>query len=517
MTVCVTVRENDNEKENQKKNQKKDTNIEKKMYLEPQESIFEMMMRQEETFLSFCGGKGMCGRCRIQYLTPAPIPKAEERKYLTPEELRQGIRLACLAYPKEDCEIVPLYQSLYRKTEKGEPEEILSVYETSLQEMEYKDHYQKTTHQDTRYQGFKDQNCRYQQIIAVDLGTTTIVLQRIRVMDNAVLEERRIMNPQRIWGADVISRMEASIHGKRERLQQIVVDALEKIVDELQSAEQDLPLFIAANTVMEHLLMAEDMTHMSAYPFTPVTLEQTQINIGKYQATLLPAISTFVGADITAGIYATQLGKEQKGIRILLDLGTNGEMVISNGERMIATATAAGPAFEGRLSGELKGSDLIALVAELLDNGVVDETGLLQEPYFSTGYEIQGEIIHQEDIRALQTAKAAVYAGLRILLEKIQVKIDEIDQVYLAGGFGYYLDVKKAARIGLLPEKLQEKTVAVGNTSLLGAYLYGKAQHGQRINPPKEVMEIKKKTEVINLAEQEVFESYFISALNFPS
>lgn len=490
MAICVTVREHG----------QAGNHAERKMYPQPQENLFEMMMRQEENFLSFCGGKGMCGKCRIQYLTPPPMPKIEERKWISPEELRQGIRLACLAYPREDCVIVPLYHQLYEKEHDAEKKGILSLYETSLQGESIMGNCSK---------------CKDQQIIAVDLGTTTIVLQCIQVADNQILAEKRIMNPQRTWGPDVISRMEASIHGKREILHQILVEALEKSIGELQSAEKNIPIYIAGNTVMEHLLMAADMTGLSHYPFTPVTLEQTAVNIGKYQAILLPALSSFVGADITAGIYAMQMARKEHEINILLDLGTNGEMVIGNRTRMIATATAAGPAFEGRISGKQRGSDLIALVAEMLDAGVLDETGLLQEPYFTEGYEIHGAMIRQEDIRALQMAKAAIYAGLRILMEAMKVEADQITHVYLAGGFGYYLDVQKADRIGLLPKGLQKKTIPVGNTSLLGAYLYGRTQEQGKIQPPVELQEMKEAIEIVNLAEEKSFEKYYISAMNF--
>lgn len=493
MTVCVTVRENI-------KDETECSRV-KELYLQSPESIFDMMMRQEDTFLSFCGGKGMCGRCKIQYLTPPPFPKAEERRFLSPEELRLGIRLACLSHPREDCEIRPLYREQYGKEDGEEQEEILSQYELSL--------WDKT-------ESGEDKDDRKQQIIAVDLGTTTIVMQRIRLKDNEILEERRVMNPQRSWGADVISRMEASIQGKREMLRKVLVDTLEEALDALQSPNRDVTIYIAGNTVMGHLLMGADMTEMSHYPFTPVTLEQTAVKIGKYQSILLPSLSAFVGADITAGIYATRMGQAQKEINILLDLGTNGEMAIGNHTRMIVTATAAGPAFEGRMSGERKGSDLIALVAELLDAGVVDETGLLEEPYFTEGYEIRGEIIRQEDIRALQMAKAAIYGGLCILMEAMEVTAREIAHVYLAGGFGYHLDVRKAERIGLLPKGLEEKAVAVGNTSLLGAYLYGKAQQGEKIKPPEEIQKLIEHIEVRNLAQEKSFESHYISAMNFP-
>ncbi|MDD2971118.1 MAG: ASKHA domain-containing protein [Lachnospiraceae bacterium] len=513
MDVCVTIKSSQ---------QRKRTLLEKSVILRDGESIFEALMRQAYIPLSFCGGKGMCGLCRIQYLTPAPIPKAEERKFFTPEELRNGMRLACLAYPKTDCEIVPVYIE-ESKLEKNKLEEenarnIVAVYNIDQWNRKAPD--------------------RISQIIAVDLGTTTIALQRIHTGNDQVLCEKRIMNPQRAWGADVISRMDASIHGKREELHEMTIGAIENAIDEMLQGDiqnregfsdelhedkkenHDINVIIAGNTVMLHILLGLDMTSLSVYPFQPVTLQQATMTIGKYKATLMPGISAFVGADITAGIYALQMyhrcqKTEQEKVNILLDLGTNGEIVMGNTYRMLTTATAAGPAFEGRSMGRWTGSDLISIVADLLDAGLVDETGLLQEPYFTNGYEIQGVKVTQEDIRALQMAKAAIHAGIEILMENMQVTVDKVEHVYLAGGFGYFLDVGKADRIGLLPRGLRSRTAAVGNTSLLGAYLYGKVQKSDEIAPPEEVTGMLAHIETINLATQKTFEEKYIKAMDF--
>lgn len=206
------------------------------------------------------------------------------------------------------------------------------------------------------------------------------------------------------------------------------------------------------------------------------------------------------------------------GAVLFIDLGTNGEMAITDGKRMIVTATAAGPAFEGGAGASVHGSDMIAITASLLKQGVIDETGLLAEPYFEEGITVpvpgKEETIYltQKDIRDLQMAKAAVRAGVEILCEKMENPA--ISAVYLAGGFGYYLDVEAAVKIGLLPKSMRGKAKAVGNTSLAGAFLIGRDLLMGRLN--KEMLEQKlSKIESINLAEQEGFETLYLKHLNF--
>lgn len=473
---------------------------EKKYFLSPGETLFEMLIRQENYFLSFCGGRGMCGKCKIQFLSPPPMPHAEERKFLTPEELRKGIRLACLARPKEDCVISILFEE--EKIQEMDLEQrIVASYIPAYVDQEQKD--------------FSES-----QMVAIDLGTTTIVLQLLEIASGKICSERRVLNPQRTWGADVLSRMEASIQGKREVLRDRTIHLLEQEISSL-TKDENISIVIAANTVMEHILMGFDVSGLSVYPFLPVSLEQMQITIGCYHATLMPGISGFVGADIMAGIYALHMHQSEE-INLLLDLGTNGEMVIGNRDKLLATATAAGPAFEGGTLASVQGTDMIAQTAKMLQKGILDETGLMEEPYFHEGYQVKEFSLQQADIRNLQMAKAAIHAGVEVLLEQMQVHIEQIGQVFLAGGFGYYLDVECANRIGLLPKGMQQKTKAVGNTSLYGAYLYGKAQWQAKErgiedwhNTPKEIIQIKNSIKTINLAEQESFEGMYIAAMHF--
>jgi uncharacterized 2Fe-2S/4Fe-4S cluster protein (DUF4445 family) len=202
-----------------------------------------------------------------------------------------------------------------------------------------------------------------------------------------------------------------------------------------------------------------------------------------------------------------------EGISLLIDLGTNGEMVLGNGQKMIACATAAGPAFEGMLEDGRQavwGADLVKAVSLLLEKGILDETGLLAETYFKEGVTIGGVRITQEHVRNLQTAKAAIAAGVEILVKEYGIAIEDISQVYLAGGFGYFLEEEAAIRIGLLPKVLQGRIQAVGNSALAGCYAY----HLDR-KAEEKITRIKELTRVINLAEVEGFAETFVNHMNF--
>lgn len=461
------------------------------------ESIFTMLLRQEKELLSFCGGRGSCGRCRVQFLENPTMPSSLDRKFLTPEELRGGMRLACQSRPKADCKVRLAF--LQKKDS-----EIVTEYHNRYQE--------------------QGEQCPEGNFIAIDLGTTTIAMQLLSIASGEVLGEYRAMNPQRKFGADVVSRMEASNQGYRIQLQSLVQEELLRGITSL-TLERKILIVLAGNTVMEHLLLGYDVQGLSRAPFKPVNILQNTMELEGFHIVIMPCISAFVGADITAGLLAVDFQDTDK-TNLFLDLGTNGEMAIGNREYVLCTATAAGPAFEGGITAQIQGTDMIALTAELLEQGLIDTTGLMPEPYFTKGINMQTTdsvdniVIKQQDIRALQMAKAAVFAGIQILLEKWDISYDEIDKVYLAGGFGYYLKVECAGRIGLFPQELERKVISVGNTSLFGAYLYGKNQVMQKAAGQSFDIRINHMlacTESINLAEQAGFGDIYLSALNFPN
>ena len=352
-------------------------------------------------------------------------------------------------------------------------------------------------------------------IAAVDIGTTTIAMQLRRIQDGEVLDTFSCLNPQRNYGADVLSRIEAAESTEAaEAMQKAVKEALEQGIRQFRRRLSVLQLkdtsavlkrmVIAANTTMVHLLMGYDVSGLGHYPFKPQNLSAVHTNLFDLDTLILPGASAFVGGDIVAGIHALRM-QEREEVTLLLDLGTNGEMVLGNRDRLIAAATAAGPAFEG--NGECYGADLMALTAELLKEELLDSTGLLAEPYFENGVDVGGVHLTQQYIRQLQMAKSAICTGVRILCDKYGLKdVSAISTVWLAGGMGYYLNARAAADIGLFPEELAERTKAVGNAALEGAFLYGRVQENASVLKTPEI-------EVFNLAEEPDFSKTYIDGM----
>jgi len=349
--------------------------------------------------------------------------------------------------------------------------------------------------------------------VIADIGTTTIAMEAVDAQGKKMAEYVQ-PNPQRVFGRDVISRIQAAERPLvAKQMQSLVKQVLLQGLEEFQKKGIDgKNIYMAGNTTMIYLLLGYETEELGYAPFHASYLEGCKIELGEWEAFVIPGLSAFVGSDIVAGVLAGDMSVK-KSISLLIDLGTNGEMVLGNCEKMIACSTAAGPAFEGMLEEgrqALWGADLVKMVAILLERGILDETGLLAEAYFTEGVTIGGVRITQEHVRNLQTAKAAIAAGIEILVKEFGIDLEDIGQVYLAGGFGYFLEEKSAVRIGLLPHKLQGKVQAVGNSALAGCYTYhfdGKAE--------EKVTRIKELTRVINLAEMKDFAEIFINHMNF--
>lgn len=379
--------------------------------------------------------------------------------------------------------------------------------------------------------------------IAIDLGTTTLVFALVDKTSGQVVHTITMLNSQRKYGADVLSRIQASVDGKKDELRKAVQKDLREGIDKLLkeyrttkvvdglSEQQSMNIkhiVISGNTTMIHLLMGYDCSTLGVYPFVPVNTEGitgTAEEIWGYRqqdnaikVTILPSISAYVGGDIVSGLYTLDF-VDNKEISLFVDLGTNGEIALGNCDRILTTSVAAGPAFEGgniscgtgSVAGaicavtitrnvediegntsqlfnvQLKtihnaqpcgicGTGVIETVSELLKCGFVDETGLLADEYFETGFPLTNTenpiLFTQQDIRQFQLAKAAVRTGIEVLTKEYGITTAEIDKVYIAGGFGYHLNIEKAASIGLISPELADRAVAVGNTSLAGAVKY---------------------------------------------
>lgn len=461
-----------------------------------------------------CGGTGRCGRCRVRFLSQAPLPSSADRRFLTPVELREGYRLACTARPCADGEVEICFA-------KGREAKIVTASVTEEETAAAVAHIEAGAgEKDAVGDGARRLFC------AVDLGTTTVVMQLIDLVTGDCVHTYAFQNPQRAYGADVLSRILAAENGKAGALQEALTAELKKGLLQMEAKGRPERVIISGNTAMGHILLGYPAGSLGRAPFTPYHIGSSRFDLCGYPALFMPGISAFVGADIVSGMYACGMANNKEH-SLFIDLGTNGEMAVGNSDRILCTAAAAGSAFEGSVCPHILGTDLTAIAFDLLADGIMDESGLLQEPWFTEGYRTGGVVIRQQDIRNLQMAKAAICTGVEILLERMGLW-DRIAHVYLAGGFGYYLDVDKAVGIGLIPAVLQEKCQAVGNTSLAGAVRYGRLtgkavfQNGERGTvvwddgmEEKKLQHIIEISHCLNLAEQPEFAARYVDAMTF--
>lgn len=367
--------------------------------------------------------------------------------------------------------------------------------------------------------------------IAIDLGTTTLVFQLIEASFGTIVHTVTLLNSQRKFGADVLSRIQASVEGKRQELQECIRKDLLEGIAQLKNEcnvkpEQIKDIVIAGNTTMIHLLMGYDCSGLGVYPFTPVNmdvindtadailgLDNTEAIQKTLDITIFPGISAFVGGDIVSGLYELDFANKNE-ISLFIDLGTNGEMALGNKEKLLVTSVAAGPAFE--MGPVTWGSNVIEIVSGLLENGIIDETGLLADEYFDDGYPIgtaedgRQIIFNQKDVRDLQLAKAAVRAGVETLIKRYEITSEQIAKVYLAGGFGSHLDVDKAAVIGMLPKELAEKAEIIGNSSLAGCVKFLRDEGRMDF-----IQSIKDISEPVMLAKDTFFEKKYMENMSF--
>lgn len=445
--------------------------------LQNNQTVLERMRREGIFLPADCGGRGTCGKCRVRFLEGAPDPTEEERKKLTQEQLQDGVRLACRACPEGRFTV---------------------EYELSEEEIQAESI---VTEKDTDSAAggtLSGKGSGAEKEVAIDIGTTTIAAALLDAESGRVLDTVTCVNHQRAFGADVISRIQASNDGKKEELRQLVRKDIGSLITQLGEDPEKVPVVIAGNTTMQHLLQGLSCETLGVAPFTPVDISMHRDR----NHLLLPGISTYVGADIVAGIVAVGMDVSED-ICLLIDLGTNGEMAIGNKDRILVASTAAGPAFEGGniscgvagIPGAISrvtitdgkaqcetigdkepiglcGTGVLETMYELVKEEIVDETGLMDDDYVDDGFPLSGDIVFTDkDIREVQLAKSAIRAGAETLIKEFGTDYSGISKLYLAGGFGQKIDLEKAAGIGILPEELIGKTEAAGNTSLQGAVM----------------------------------------------
>ena len=399
---------------------------------------------------------------------------------------------------------------------------------------------------------------------AVDLGTTTVAV-RIYDLENAVeLRTLSAWNAQAAYGGDVISRIRYTMD-EPDGLHELSVLIRRQTEDLILTALADCgrdkaelkSVFLAGNTVMQHIFAGYPVRSIATAPFKPETLFEAPTGDTLLGAELnyAPCVAGYVGGDITAGLLASKLCSAG-GSSLFLDIGTNGEMALVSGGRVSCCAVASGPAFEGAgiscgmpaLSGAVShvrydrgflydvigavepvgicGSGLIDLAATLLKLGCIDPGGRLLPPELAPEkvrryirpdgqgngvfYLTENVYLTAADVRSLQLAKAAVAGGVEVLLARHGIKASDLDRVCLAGGFGNYIDPKSAMALGMLPEIAPEKLRCLGNTSLAGASMAAVDPEERR-----ELRSCAEKSEYIELSGLREFTEAFTDNMTF--
>ncbi|MEJ2053653.1 MAG: ASKHA domain-containing protein, partial [Calditrichaceae bacterium] len=446
------------------------------------ETIKAALEREGFYFPVNCGGAGICSNCRIEFLTEPPKMKRVESSMFG---RNSTYRMACQHPAHEDCSIaLPITT------------ETMNVKRVSGMDIAVKS------------KGFG---------IAIDLGTTTIAIYLVNLKTGKIVDQKSFINPQTTIGGDVMTRLKKTMEeGGLEQLNYMIHAEIGKSVISLLAlnklhADAVKEVAIAGNSVMAHLFLKKDPSGLAQKPFISSLQEKGWLNFDPASISMpstckcrfFPVLQGFIGGDTVAAILAIDLD-QKKGINILVDLGTNGEIVLSVNGQFYATSAAAGPAFDGMsmysgmpaISGAIEdvsrngnvfiinnseplgicGSGYISLIAYMFHNQIINETGLIDPGKVKRNYwlpisEKDNIRITQEDIRKFQLAKGAIAAGIKILCDHASVSYDQIDRLYITGSFGTHISVKSAIIIGLIPAISENKIEFIDNGAGRGAII----------------------------------------------
>ncbi|KTE92634.1 metal-binding protein [Desulfitobacterium hafniense] len=573
---------------------------------------------------STCGGRGTCGKCKVQVDPTLVDPALDMGKFLSDSERKAGWVLACRYKVAEDL-IVNLSESKdahQRKTNLSQLEDIdlapsVKKYELKLAKPTVHDqtpdwdrlmaalpspkiHFNRTLaaglpqilHQSNFHvTAVVDGNAllavepgdttQKSHGLAIDIGTTTTVVYLVDLLQGKILDSDALTNPQRVFGADVISRITHAAKGPEQlqQLQTVVVEGLNTIISRLckrnDLKQEDIyQAVVVGNTTMSHLFLGIDPTYLAPAPFIPVFRQSVQVKAAELGLNILktghvvvvPNVAGYVGAD-TVGVMIAAKVDQLPGYTLAVDIGTNGEIILAGGKRILTCSTAAGPAFEGAeikygmraadgaiervkitddvelaVIGNAKpigicGSGLIDAIAQMAETGIIHESGRivntpedlaklppkLQERIRNAegGYEFvlawekdtglkEDVVLTQKDVRELQLAKGAILAGIKILMKEMGIGLEQLDRVLLAGAFGNYISKEAALRIGLLPDVPLEKIRAIGNAAGDGAKMILLSKEER-----KRAALLAELAEHLELSTRSDFQEEFIEALSF--
>ena len=565
---------------------------------------------------STCGGRGTCGKCKVRVIQGLADAETADHRQLRPQEIADGWRLSCQAHIYEDitCEVPqllrvpkaatmglgrlvildPNVRKVYLELEEPSLHDQRSDVARLREALTVEGHDMvagvavlRTLPQVFREAGFKvTAVLAGEHLVAVepgdttgecygvafDVGTTTLVGTLMNLRTGMAASVLSTLNGQAPFGADVISRISHGMNGPEaiQELQQAVVGTMNSVLGELYretgvKPEQTYEAVVVGNVTMLHLLLGVDPSPLSMSPFTPafmneLVIEAREVGLGIHPhgyVQTLPALGAYVGADIVAGVLATGVVREDR-LRVFVDVGTNGEIVLGSAQRALATAAPAGPAFEGSqikcgmratigaiegvqlgervdlqvIGGDVPaegicGSGLVDAVAQLLLVGLLDHSGRMRSradvpdhPLADRLIDVdgvrafllaEGVYLTQRDVRELQFAKGSIATGIKILMDILGVRYEDLDQVLLGGSFGSYLNPESAKIIGLVPPVDVDRIIAVGNSAGEGAKIALLSYRERQV-----AFELPSRIEYVELSGRSDFNDSFISVLGFP-
>ncbi len=575
---------------------------------------------------ALCGGRGTCGKCLVRCSGVPTEPSPAEQEKIRPELLASGWRLACRTVVAEDMVVeipdqgagqlikgnLSVATGVLAGSGEGQSALVKIHLKTSPSSLEDPradwDRVQALLPQSQSQVDLKilrelpvlvRQNADLTAVLyrgeilaleagdttakaygcAVDIGTTTVVVSLHDLRTGEVLSVTSAFNPQRAYGGDVLARIDFSLHGQNlEKLQDLIVEAVNVLIEQA-SAQAGIDtksiylVSVVGNTTMQHLFLGLSPRHIAVPPFVGVLyagLDFAARDLGLRihdggRVTLLPHVAGYVGADIVAGVLATGLYREERPT-LLIDVGTNAEIVLAANGTLYACSAAAGPAFEGaNISCGMRagtgavdrvwleaddlhysvigssepqgicGSGLIDVVGELLQAGVIDGTGRLlsrEEAKPLVGLTLAGRLyegengeeflladrgplhkvrLTQGDIRQVQLAKAAILAGVHILTKEMGIRTEDIQRIHLAGSFGNVLNRRNARMTGLIPPGVDlEKVKYAGNSAHIGAQM-----NLMRAETGELAREVVKRIKYIELSDRTDFTEEFTEAMMF--
>lgn len=507
------------------------------------ENILSNLIENKVDINNFCNGRGTCGKCKVKILEGNTNPlSSEEKSLLSPAEQKDNIRLACLTYPLSDLKI-----SIDRKSSDIK---VLDQGQIPDFEMDLRD-------------GFG---------IALDIGTTTLAMNLIDLSNGKIVDKVSAINAQSKYGLDVMTRISYEYDNECgiEHLKEAIIDSINTMIRQISSKnkvekKEIKQMVVAANTTMTHMLLGVDAKPLGRYPYQANFIETQRIKAKEIGIDLdvlvitLANVSAFVGSDIVAGVYLTDLKNMEN--TLFIDIGTNGEIVLKTKDKLYCCSTAAGPALEGmniscgmraesgaiervkiskkgikiEIIGESKakglcGSGILSAVSEIVSNDLVNKGGRIVDPEklsdddYRKKYiredEDKGRIIildessniylSQKDIRQVQLAKGAILSGFITLLKAEDMQISDLKKVIIAGGFGSHLKKEDITGVGILPKDTEDLISYVGNSSLIGAYM---ALMNNKII--EEMEEISKEIHYVELSTTENYDRIFAKAMRF--